>query len=257
MSAPAEAAPPVEAEGLLSRALRLRQASVLTHRYVDLKLADLGGLFFLLVQAPLIGWLIGLAYDGKAESRTVDFILAIVAVWFGCFNACREVVKERLIFLRERRAGVSVRAYLASKIIVLAVFAALQCLVLLLLVARTVRMQGPLPLIYVGLFSTCLAATALGLLLSSVVRSQNSLIALVPIALIPQLIFSKVTLGTTSPLVDRIESGMIAAWGLEVLDELRKTSHDWTTILRAEGVLLGLTVGLLALAAVCLRLQDE
>lgn len=253
--APAEASAP--AEGLLSRLLQLRQASVLTSRYVDLKLADLGGLFFLLVQAPLIGWLIGIAYDGKTESKTVDFILAIVAVWFGCFNACREVVKERLIFLRERRAGVSVRAYLVSKALVLSVFAALQCLVLLVMVARAVRMEASLPLLYVGLLSTCLTATALGLLLSSVVHGQNSLIALVPIALIPQLIFSEVTLGTTSPLVKRIELGMIAAWGLDVLDELRKGKPDWWTVLQGEAVLAGMSLGLLLLAGVCLKAQDE
>lgn len=244
-------------EGLLSRLLQLRQASVLTSRYVDLKLADLGGLFFLLVQAPLIGWLIGIAYEGKSQSRTIDFILVIVAVWLGCFNACREVVKERLIFLRERRAGVTVRAYLVSKVLVLSVFAALQCLVLLLMVWRSVRMESSLPLVYLALLTTCLTATALGLLLSSVVHSQNSLIALVPIALIPQLIFSEVTLGTTSPLVKRIELGMIAAWGLDVLDELRKRKTDWGTVLQGEAVQLGMAVGLLVLAALCLRAQDE
>ncbi len=259
-AAPIEQAPqppPGEGEGALSRLLRLRQASILTSRYVDLKLADLGGLFFLLVQAPLIGWLIGIAYEGKTQSRTIDFILAIVAVWFGCFNACREVVKERLIFLRERRAGVTVRAYLVSKALVLAVFAALQVLVLVVMVARVVRMESSLPLLYAGLLTTCLTATALGLLLSSVVHSQNSLIALVPIALIPQLIFSEVTLGTTSPLVKRIELGMIAAWGLDVLDELRKSKPAWGTVLQGEAVLLGLALALLVLAGLCLRAQDE
>lgn len=252
-----EATPPAR-EGLLSRALQLRQASILTSRYVDLKLADLGGLFFLLVQAPLIGWLIGIAYEGKTQSRTIDFILTIVAVWFGCFNACREVVKERLILLRERRAGVTVRAYLVSKVLVLTVFAALQCLVLVLMVWRAgVRMEAPLPLLYAGLLTTCLTATALGLLLSSVVHSQNTLIALVPIALIPQLIFSEVTLGTTSPLVKRIELGMIAAWGLDVLDALRRTKIAWGTILQGEAVLLGMGVGFLVLAGVCLKAQDE
>lgn len=261
-AAPAEAQAPAPVdgpagEGLLGRLLQLRQASILTSRYVDLKLADLGGLFFLLVQAPLIGWLIGVAYEGKTQSRTIDFILVIVAVWFGCFNACREVVKERLIFLRERRAGVTVRAFLVSKVLVLTVFAALQCLVLLIMVARTVRMESSLPLLYVGLLTTCLTATALGLLLSSVVRSQNSLIALVPIALIPQLIFSEVTLGTTSPLVKRIELGMIAAWGLDLLDALRRSKPAWGTIIQGEAVLVGMSLGLLLLAGVCLRAQDE
>jgi ABC transport system ATP-binding/permease protein len=253
----APAAPAVVSEGLLSRLLQLRQASVLTSRYVDLKLGDLGGLALMLLQAPLIGWLIGLAYEGRNESPMIDFILALVAVWFGCFNGCREVVKERLIFLRERRAGVSVRAYIVSKVLVLALIAALQCLVLLLLVAHAVRMKGSMPLMYVGLLTTALTATALGLLLSSAVKSQNSLIALVPIVLIPQLIFSRVTLETTKPVVDRIENGMVAAWGYEVLNQLRKTDPKWLDLLKAELVLVGMGVGFLLLAALCLKAQDE
>jgi hypothetical protein len=257
--ADAAAAPAVPAEGALARVLRLRQASVLTSRYVDLKLGDLGGLALTLLQAPLIGWLIGLAFDDKPESQRIDFILAVVAVWLGCFNACREVVKERPIFLRERRAGVSVRAYVLSKLLVLSVIAAVQCLVLLIMVARAVRLSGALPLMYLALLTTTLSATALGLLISSVVTSQNSLIALVPIVLIPQLIFSEVTLGNANEVVQKVERAMVADWGYRVLNELRKASADrrWSTILEGEAVLAGMGLGLLVLAVVCLKAQEE
>ena len=126
---PSSAAPPPEGggqaaaspssaprEGTLARLLQWRVASILTARYVELKLADLGGSLILIAQAPLIGYLIRLAFDGEKETLRLQFVLAMVAVWFGTFNACREVVKERLIFLRERRTGVPVRAYLLSKI---------------------------------------------------------------------------------------------------------------------------------------------
>jgi hypothetical protein len=263
--APAPTPPPADAapapappgEGLLSRLLGLRVASILAGRYVDLKLGDPGGLLILLLQAPLIGWLVGIAFDGKPQNKNIDFVLVLVAVWFGCFNGCREVVKERLIFLRERRAGVPVTAYLASKLLVLALLAAVQCLALVVLVAREVRFDSGLPLTYLTLVAVALAGTALGLLLSSAVKSQNSLIALVPIALIPQLIFSEAVIGSSNEAVDRIEKGMIAHWGLDVIEELRRSAPRWGDVLQGELALLGFTGAFLLLALLFLAWQEE
>lgn len=237
--------------------LALRTASILSARYVDLKLADLGGTLILLFQAPLVGYLLSLAFEGEAEDRSLHFTLAMIAVWFGTFNACREVVKERPIFLRERRAGVPVRAYVLSKLGVLSVLAALQCFALVALVASTVRFETPLPLVFASLLVTALSGTALGLLLSSVVKSQNSLIALVPIALIPQLIFSPTLIPTPSGVVVALQKATLAYWGLEALVELRRSSLDWLALgeaLAAQG-LAG--VGCLLLAGVALRISGE
>lgn len=244
-------------EGFLSRLLGLRIASILTSRYVDLKLGDPVGTAILILQAPLIGFLIGLAFDGERESDRIQFVLAMVAVWLGTFSACREVVKERLIFLRERRTGVPIRAYLVSKVLVLACLTALQALLLILLVQRTVRFDTPLPLAFAALFVTALAANGLGLALSSLVKSQNALVALVPIALIPQLIFSDVLLPNPPPVVDRIELAMIADWGLSLLKELRKSEPGWLAVARDGVALLGMGVGFLLVAGICLRAQDE
>lgn len=261
MSEPAaEAAAPPErpGPGLVGRLLALRTASVLTHRYVDLKLADLGGTLVLLAQAPVIGFMIArLAYYQDQEDTTLDFILALVAVWFGVFNGCREFVKERLIFLRERRTGVPVRAYVVSKVGVLAVLAALQCLILVAMVHVWCDLRGNPALVFLTLFSTTLAATSLGLLLSSVVKSQNTLIALVPIVLIPQLIFSDATLGHRSDLIERIKAAMIASWGWDMLRELAHRKTDWWLLLGHELVLLAIAVGLLVLATGFLRLQGD
>lgn len=259
LAAATPVAPPAEAprEGLLARALQLRMASILTSRYVDLKLGDFAGTAISVLQAPLIGWLVGLAFSGSREDERLQFVLAMVAVWLGTFNSCREVVKERLIFLRERRTGVPVRAYLVSKVLVLACLAALQALLLVLTVQRAVRFESSLPLTFAALFLVALAATALGLLLSSLVKSQNSLIALVPLALIPQLIFSDVLIPNPGPAVERIELLMIADWGLGLLKELRKTSPSWLELAKGSAVLTGMTLGLLIVSGVLLRAQEE
>lgn len=258
LAAPSPAATPAPPrEGLLARALQLRMASILTSRYVDLKLGDFAGTAISVLQAPLIGWLVGLAFNGSREDERLQFVLAMVAVWLGTFNSCREVVKERLIFLRERRTGVPVRAYLVSKVLVLSCLAALQALLLVVAVQRTVRFESSLPLTFATLFLVALTATALGLLLSSLVKSQNSLIALVPLALIPQLIFSDVLIPNPGPAVERIELLMIADWGLGLLKELRQTSPSWLELTKGSAVLTGMTLGLLVVAGVLLRAQEE
>ncbi len=55
----------------------------------------------------------------------------MTAVWFGCSNAARELVKERAIYLRERMVNLSIVPYVLSKVVVLAAFAFIQCVLLL------------------------------------------------------------------------------------------------------------------------------
>lgn len=245
--------------GVFARLFDTPTASILSARYVELKLSDLGGSLVLLAQAPVIGLLIGTAFAGGREHARMDLILALVAVWFGCFNGCREVVKERLIFLRERRAGVSVRAYVLSKLGVLALLAAVQCLILVGVVSLRVTFEGSVPAVFASLFATALASSCLGLLLSSMSRSQNSLIALVPLALIPQLIFNEVTLGgNASEGVRRIEWAMLGAWSFDALKMLRVKPEGWlTTLLGDHLAILGMGLACVILAGVLLRLQPD
>ena len=244
-------------DGFWSRSLDLPTASILASRYVELKLAKLGGLLILVGQAPLLGWLVALAFDGQNESERLQFVLAMVAVWLGTFNACREIVKERPIYLRERRVGVSVRAYVVSKLGVLASLAAVQCLLFLIPVARQIRFDAALPAVFLALLWTAWASTGLGLWLSSMVTTQDSLIALVPIALIPQLVLSDLLLNNPPPLVERLQLLMLADWSLEILRELRKSSADWGDLLTAVLALGGLAAGFLFLTGVFLHLQDD
>ena len=83
-----------------------RQSHILAARYRDCLLGDMGGFVLILAQAPLIGWLCAVVW-GSIESDTpaLYFVLCLSAVWFGCINACREIVKERAILERERLFG--------------------------------------------------------------------------------------------------------------------------------------------------------
>jgi len=101
----------------------LRQLGVLARRYFETLTRDARNATLLVAQAPLIAVLIGLSLlYGESDiaytkpKNTILFLLALTAVWFGCSNAVRELVKERAIYLRERMVGLGVLPYILSKL---------------------------------------------------------------------------------------------------------------------------------------------
>jgi ABC-type multidrug transport system ATPase subunit len=202
--------------GARSGASASRQLRIAAARYVDTMLRDRAYLALLLLQAPIIGLFIALVAKAtdlqppppeavtQAEALGVPaaklaaalpVMLAATATWFGAINAARELVKELPIFLRERMAGLRLAPYLASKVAVLAALCMLQTAVLLGVIAAKVDLPGtgaimwaPLEL-WITLLLASLAALGLGLLISASVSNANRAQSIVPIVLIPQLIF--------------------------------------------------------------------
>ena len=120
-------------------------------RYVDLLLQDRKNLLILLLQAPVIGYLITLVARSDAmvgprassvDAQTILFMLSTVAVWFGIINAAREITKEAAVYRRERLAGLRVGAYVLSKVLVLALLVAVQSAALLAVVGADVRLPA-------------------------------------------------------------------------------------------------------------------
>jgi ABC transport system ATP-binding/permease protein len=206
---------------------------VLAERYMSVIVADFGATLLWLMQAPLIGACIALAWqEGVQGSRRINFVLAFASILFGCINAFREVIKERPIFLREQRLGVPVSAYLLSKLMVLALVGFVQCLALTLIVDSQVPSyklsQAPLMIL---LFAGSLAGTSLGLLVSCFVRSQEGAVALLPVVLLPQLIFSEAVLGSTANRPEEIELMLPVAWVYKGLQELWESNWHFSSVL--------------------------
>ncbi|MBB3082149.1 FHA domain-containing protein [Geodermatophilus sabuli] len=66
------------------------------------------------------------ARSGEAQPAQLLLVLVIGAVLMGAAASVRELVKERPVYLRERAIGLSIGAYLASKVVVLALVTGLQ-----------------------------------------------------------------------------------------------------------------------------------
>jgi ABC transport system ATP-binding/permease protein len=179
----------------------LAHAGVLARRYGRLLLRDPRNLLILLGQAPVLALAIAGLFGADTFARATGnpgdasqllFFLVVTVAWLGAIASAREIIRERSVFERERAVGVGLGAYLISKISILAVLSAAQVALLTGLVLVLRPLDEP-PLAYVELCAVVLltgwAAVALGLVISAAVRSQEQATSLIPLVLIPQLLF--------------------------------------------------------------------
>jgi hypothetical protein len=175
----------------------LRQWATLSRRYMGVLARDKFNLFILFAQAPIIALLTYLVVDSKAQRDFPFFILALVALWFGTSLAAREVIRERAVYNRERMVNLRLLPYVGSKLFVLLMIVSVQGILLfgtlkLLDVTTLMRLPGKfggLPQLLVMIL-TSMVGIALGLFISAVVKTSEMATSLVPLILIPQILFS-------------------------------------------------------------------
>jgi ABC transport system ATP-binding/permease protein len=231
----------------------ISQLLLLISRYWKVKLRDRAGAAIMFLQAPVIGlmliyvfapqkpsvpfWCVGalqaLAKRNGNQSNsdlvntmlpTTDhtaalFFVVVSCVWFGTSNSAREIVTERAIYLRERMVNLSLFNYVLSKFIPLTFICVIQCSMLLGIVFFGLGFHGG-PLAFLleltVMVAVAMNATALGLLLSTIVSSAEAAMALTPIALIPQVVLGGLMVPmTTNNLLKPLMYFMPARWGFE------------------------------------------
>ena len=178
------------------------QVGVLVSRYLRLFTRDRRNVALLVGQAPVLA-IFGVALFGSGlfdrpggepgDAVSFLFLMAITIIWLGAIDAAPEVVKERGVLERESAVGARLTAYLASKLIVLFGLVGLQTLLYagILLVFRPLHVEfGDYLVVFGILLLTGCAAVGMGLLVSSVVTTQDQAMSLIPLAVIPQLLFS-------------------------------------------------------------------
>jgi ABC-type multidrug transport system ATPase subunit len=218
------------------------QTWTLLCRTLAMKVRDRWNTGILLAQAPVIALLIciGLGTQlraGPGEPATdfeqhqlfpgavaaALFLLVLAGLWFGCSNAVREIVGEWAIYRRERMVNLSIPAYVASKFLVLGGLGVMQCAVLLGITHAGCGLQASWPALYAILLLATLTGTALGLTLSAAARSSEMAIALLPVFLLPLVMFSGVmirihNLGLVGKGICSIAASRWAFEGMMVLE---------------------------------------
>lgn len=197
-------APPVRQQGWLA------QFRTLCARYTAVLLADRRNVAVLAAQAPVLGILMLIALPAGElstpalpEVRLVStaglvlFVVLLGATWIGANNAIREIARELPILRRERSVGLSLSAYVGSKVAVLGTLTIVQSIVLVAI--ATSRQRGPADAVVLGwptgelMVVVALAGVAsmtLALLVSAVAGSPDRATSILPMLLILQLVLS-------------------------------------------------------------------
>jgi hypothetical protein len=190
-----------------------RQTTVLTGRAAKLLARDRRNLLLLVGQAPLLAIAgIGLFESGimdqpggnPAQAIQMLFLALITVIWLGSIDAAREIVKEQAVFEREAAIGTRLSAYLLSKLIVLFGLVTVQTLLYggLLFAFRPLGEPAATWLaVFALLLATGYAAVCMGLLISATVATEDQAMSVIPLAVIPQLLFA----GTIVPLAQMPE----------------------------------------------------
>jgi energy-coupling factor transporter ATP-binding protein EcfA2 len=201
-----------------------KQLFWLTTRSIKIKTNDKLNTAILILQAPIIAFLIGLIFNEIALS--VLFMIIISSIWFGVNNASREIVKEKNIFERERLFNVRVGSYLLSKALTLFLLAVVQTglfvFILQVNYSNDEIQLGNSIAVFGWLLLVTVVASFLGLLVSASMKTTDKVMALVPILLIPQIMLAGVITKITSPIVESISYLTFARWGTEGLGHIQE-----------------------------------
>lgn len=235
------------------------QTAVLAERYLDVFLSDFTSLFFLVFQPMAVAFCIGLVWQGTANTPTLHFVLVFSAMFFGCVNACREIVKEKAIYRRERLVGLQLLPYVLSKWLILSLFGIGQTLLFYFSVRFYLVIDGSGLLLLVSLYLALLGGTALGLAISALVTSDVMALALVPVCLIPQLLFSKLVMPnrTLTGVVQWMEQLTLVKWSYQAIEQAVAASPALTPLLQGWFVLLVMMAGLLLLSAILMLSKEK
>ncbi|HET7665648.1 MAG TPA: ABC transporter permease, partial [Mycobacterium sp.] len=180
----------------------IRQTWLLTRRNVDVLIRNKLTLAVLLGSPVLVTAMMATlfkrgAFDTNSAADVgpaqVVFWIAFAGFFFGLTYGLLQIVGEMAVFRRERLAGLSVGAYVASKVVALLPVLALVSAVLL----GVLRVLGRLPDVgwdvYGFLFATILveatSALALGLLASASVTNAAQAALALPMLCFPQVLF--------------------------------------------------------------------
>ncbi|MGW8552924.1 FHA domain-containing protein [Streptomyces tubercidicus] len=189
------------------------QLWTLMRRYVSVLASDRGFLGLMVILPAVLGIVsmlipsdFGLGYGPlnrhrmNRDASTIMLILAVGMCFSGAANSVRELIKERVIYERERATGLSRSAYLMSKVIVLGVVTAIQGVIIAaigfstrnlpdegLIVAKAPAVEMALAIIALGFTSMMF-----GLIISALVKTAEKTMPLLVMFAIVQVVFTGV-----------------------------------------------------------------
>ena len=117
------------------------------------------------------------------------FISVIVSLFLGLSFSAEEIFRDRPTLRRERFLRLDWNAYLASKMSVMLGISAVQSALFTAIAVAVLRIPTGTGILFLTLFSLSAFANVLGLNLSSAMKSAKTIYIIIPLLIIPQIIF--------------------------------------------------------------------
>ena len=165
------------------------------------KLRNVASLFVTLLAPPVLGAIVGWAlyftddvdrpyvFASAFHVPTYIFIALLVALFLALMNSVEDIIRDRAVLQRERNLDVGIGYYVTAKFFTLCVFSALQCALFVIVGNSILEVRGMFWEYFLWTFLTAVSGISLGLLVSALVPNSKTGAMLVPLILIPQLIF--------------------------------------------------------------------
>jgi ABC-type multidrug transport system ATPase subunit len=219
---------------------KLKQFNVFITRDVLSKLTNKQYLSINLLEAPALAFIlayfikfvnldlsnkIGYTFRENENIIIYMFMAVVVALFIGLTVSAEEIIRDKKIQKRESFLNLSKGSYLWSKIVIMFSLSAIQAILFVLVGNYVLEIQGMNGAYWFLLFTTFCFANMLGLNISASFNSAVTIYILIPILIIPQLLFSGVMVKfdklnpiiTSQSVVPTIGDAMASRWAFEAL----------------------------------------
>ena len=169
----------------------------------------------------ILAWIIGdHVFEIYESTRQGVFALICGCIWIGLFNSIQSICRERAIIKREHRTGLHISSYIVAHLI----FEFAQCFVqaVILNIVFDIFRDFPKHGVIFGwtwfefLISFTLiifAADAIGIMVSCIVKNENTAMTVMPFVLIIQLVLSGLMFAIPDG-ADFVKELTISKWGV-------------------------------------------
>lgn len=174
------------------------------------------------------------------------FISIIVSIFLGLTVSAEEINKDKEILSREKFLNLSRNGYILSKISILFTISAIQSLLFVLIGNSILEIKGMLFEYWLILFSTACVSNIAGLNISSAFNSAKVIYIIVPLVIIPQLLFSGVIVKfdklhpslSNATKVPWVGNMMISRWAYEGLTVEQASQNELSKNIFAHEIVL-------------------
>ncbi len=178
-----------------------RNLILLTHRNFLNKRRSKINLIMTLLVAPLLAAVTAFVLRGVPEGMPYSFlnnqnallfgfISVIIFIFIGLANSIDDLLGEKRSIQRELKLNISATCQLLSKHIVLFVMTLVQVLLYNLISAMVLGMRGYFLPHSIFLLLSGIVGYSMGLLFSSLIRDRSAIVNILPLVIIPQIMFS-------------------------------------------------------------------